>query len=256
MTSTPGNPLAVLLPREGSPKKPAKRDPVGKVGHWTVYEVKKGGMGDVLICGAGDSPARFALKSFQPRLFFDPESRHAFLREITIWLRLTGTPFVMPALNLEEHEGRFFVLMPAVFEDRRQVATVHDLIERKVATPVEAFTIAWQFALGMKLAGDAIPGMSHGDLKPANLLYNGGPLMISDFGLAVMDRSAQPSLRATPGYEAPEYNTTGPTPASDVYSFGVVVSELVESCAQVKRSFFSWKTTNGTSRDRRNLPSS
>src|ERR1019366_2228288 len=229
MMMTPGNPLSLLSPPSGQGTKPRKRQAAGKIGHWTIYEVKHGGMGDVYICGAGESSAEFALKSFQPRLFFDPESRRAFLREVTIWLRLTGTPFIMPALNIEEHEGRFFVLMPAVDEDSRRVGTVGDLIARKVASPVEAFTIAWQFAMGMKLAGDAIPGVSHGDLKPANLLYNGGPILISDFGLASIGRLEGKPLRATPGYEAPEYVSTGPTPAADMYSFGVILSELATS---------------------------
>ena len=121
---------------------------------------------ETYISAESGSTSGIRLKSFQPRLFFDPESRRAFLREVTIWLRLTGTPFIMPALGIEEHEGRFFVLMPAVEEDSRRVGTVSDLIVRKSASPVEAFTVAWQLAMGMKLVGDAIQGVSHGDLKP------------------------------------------------------------------------------------------
>ena len=239
---TPGNPLSVFSPPSGPSAKPRKREAAGKIGHWTIYEVKHGGMGNVYICGVRGSATEFALKSFQPRLFFEPESRRAFLREAMIWLRLTGTPFIMPALGIEEHEGRLFVVMPAVDEDQRRVGSVGDLIGRKVASPVEAFTIAWQFAVGMKLAGDAIPGVSHGDLKPANLLYNGGPVLISDFGLATIGRLEGKPLRATPGYEAPEYVSTGPTPAADVYSFGVIVSELAESCRGPKTSFFGRKS--------------
>lgn len=235
---TPGNPLSVLSSPSVLNTKSRKRKAISRIGHWTIYEVKHGGMGDVYICGVGESSSEFALKSFQPRLFFDPESRRAFLREITIWLRLTGTPFIMPALKIEEHEGRFFVLMPAVDEDSRRVGTVGDLIARKVASPVEAFTIAWQLAIGMKLAGDAILGVSHGDLKPANLLYNGGPVLISDFGLASIGRIEGKPLRATPRYEAPEYVSSGPTPAADVYSFGVILSELAASCLGPKTSIF------------------
>jgi tetratricopeptide (TPR) repeat protein len=241
--ATLGNPLSVLSP--GSKTKPTRLHAAGKIGNWTIYRVKQGGMGEVYICGAGDASAEFALKSFQPRLFFDPESRRAFLREITIWLRLTGSPFIMPALRIEQHGSRLFVLMPAIGEDSRHVGTVGDLIERKVASPVEAFTVAWQFALGMKLAGDAIPGVSHGDLKPANLLYNGGPVLISDFGLASIGRRQGAPLRATPGYEAPEYVDTGATPAADVYSFGVILSALAASCSGPKTAFSFWKKASG-----------
>jgi len=188
-------------------------------------------MGEVLICGTSDSEQYAALKSFKPHLFFDRESRNAFLTEIAIWFRLTGTPFVMPAMGIHEYDGRYFVIMPAIGEDERKVGTVADLISLRAGTPVEAFTIAWQLAVGMKLVGDAIPGVSHGDLKPANLLYNGGPVMISDFGLASVGRADGRPLRATPKYEAPEYASTGPTPASDVYAFGVILAELAESCS-------------------------
>ncbi len=244
---TPGNPLSLLSPPSGQGAKPRKRQAAGKIGHWTIYEVKHGGMGDIYICGVGEHSAEFALKSFQPRLFFDPESRRAFLREVTIWLRLTGTPFIMPALGIEEHEGRFFVLMPAVEEDSRRVGTVSDLIVRKSASPVEAFTVAWQLAMGMKLVGDAIQGVSHGDLKPGNILYNGGPVLISDFGLAAIGRVEGKPLRATPGYEAPEYVSTGPTPAADMYSFGMIVSELAESCPGPKTSFFRRRSASESS---------
>ena len=245
--TTPGNLLSLFSPPSGLRAKPRKREANGKIGHWNIYEVKHGGMGNVYICGVRGLEAEFALKSFQPRLFFDRESRQAFLREVTIWLRLTGTPFIMPALGIEEHEGRVFVVMQAVDEDRRHVGTVSDLIWRKVASPVEAFTVAWQFALGMKLAADAIPGVSHGDLKPANLLYNGGPVLISDFGLATIGRLEGKPLRATPGYESPEYSSTGPTPTADVYSFGVILSELAESCPGPQTSFFRKKSTSDSS---------
>jgi tetratricopeptide (TPR) repeat protein len=241
--TTPGNPLSQLSRPPGSIPRLRNRSAIGRIGRWTVYEVKQGGMGNIHICGLESSVPEFALKSFQPRLFFDPESRQAFLREVTVWLRLTGTPFIMPTLGIEEYEGRYFVAMPAVAEDQRHVATVADLIARKVASPVEAFTVAWQLAIGMKLSGDAIPGVSHGDLKPANLLYNGGPVMISDFGLVSIGSADKRRLRATPGYEAPEYAVTGPTPATDIYSFGVIVSELAASCESRKTGFFGRKST-------------
>jgi serine/threonine-protein kinase PknG len=222
---TPGNPLLALSGPPGTRTRAKNRAAVGTLGKWTIYEVKQGGMGNVYICGRDGAEGELALKSFQPRLFFDARSRAAFLREITVWLRLTGTPFVMPALGIEQNEGRLFVVMLAIGDNQRGVGTVGDLIARKCASPVEAFTIAWQFAVGMQQAGVAIPGVSHGDLTPANLLYNGGPVLISDFGLAAIGRLDAATMRATPGYEAPEYSSTGPTPAADVYSFGVITTE-------------------------------
>jgi tetratricopeptide (TPR) repeat protein len=226
---TMGNPLAALTePPMGAARKRG-RVPVGTIGDWKIYEIKKGGMGDVYICGQEGLDGEFALKSFQSRLFFDPPSRAAFLREITAWLRLTGTPFVMPAFGVAEDRGRLLVRMLAVGQDNRGVGTIRDLIARKCASPTEAFRIALQFASGMQFTGQTIPGVSHGDLTPENLLYNGGPVLISDFGLVAIGRGEK-GLRATPPYEAPEYSSTGPSPAGDVYSFGIIIDELIKSC--------------------------
>jgi tetratricopeptide (TPR) repeat protein len=226
---TIGNPLAALTePPIAATRRPG-RVPVGTIGDWKIYEVKKGGMGDVYICGRDGVEGEYALKSFQSRLFFDAPSRAAFLREITAWLRLTGTPFVMPALGVEEDRGRLLVRMLAVGRDNRGVGTIRDLIAKKCASPTEVFRVALQFASGMRFTGKAIPGVSHGDLTPENLLYNGGPVLISDFGLVAIGRGEK-GLRATPRYEAPEYSSTGPSSAGDVYSFGIIVDELIKSC--------------------------
>src|SRR4029077_2888310 len=95
--ATPGSPLSLFSPPPYKKERESRRTPTAHLGHWCVYDVKHGGMGDVYICGVKDGPPEFALKSFLPRLFFDANSRAAFLREIMVWLRITGTPFVMPA---------------------------------------------------------------------------------------------------------------------------------------------------------------
>jgi hypothetical protein len=89
-------------------------EPVGMLGEdYLIYKVIRGGMGEVYICepvsergeakqargGPESAPQkrpRVALKTFQKRLFFDRASRQAFLREVSIWARLTGQPHIMP----------------------------------------------------------------------------------------------------------------------------------------------------------------
>lgn len=223
---TPGNPLATLVQRPVEARLGAGQ-PIDYLGDWPVYEIRRGGMGEVLICGR--EGALIAAKAFQRRLFFDAESRQAFLREVMVWLRLTGTPFVMPALGLLETGGRMFVLMPAIEPDHRGIRSVADLINQKLATPIEVYSVVWQIALGMKLAQDAVQNVAHGDLKPANVLLNQSIVFIADFGLASVGEKATFQARATQGYESPEYPQEGATPAGDVFSFGVLVRELLES---------------------------
>jgi hypothetical protein len=66
-----------------------------------IYRVLRGGMGEVVLCGGRNSvgPER-AYKTFQPQFFFDSAIRQAFIREATVWSRLTGLPHILPALEL------------------------------------------------------------------------------------------------------------------------------------------------------------
>src|SRR5262245_53022277 len=116
---TPGDPLAppdsVALDAlsagpDGAP------GGLGRLGeHNEILEIKRGGMGEVYICrsATGDGQ-KFAFKTYQKRFFFDRATRSAFEREVSVWIRLTGLDYIMPAIELHHFDGRPFVLMPAV----------------------------------------------------------------------------------------------------------------------------------------------
>ncbi|HEY5958640.1 MAG TPA: serine/threonine-protein kinase, partial [Polyangiaceae bacterium] len=83
-------------------------------------------------------------------------------------------------------------------------------------------------------------GITHGDLKPANLfLTHQGTLKLLDFGVSALAREYSTEtdtgesfcLRGTPEYLAPEQlRGQLPTVASDLYALGVVVYELLTGC--------------------------
>jgi serine/threonine protein kinase len=201
-----------------------------------VVASRRGGMGEVFICeslskDSEQPPARFALKTFQKKYFFDSSTRIAFLQEATIWARLTGCLHVMPNLGMTSIDQRPAVCMLAIEPRDGEPVTVADMLRVGALPPEEALAVALQTALGMHEATTRIPGLIHGDLKPENLLVKRGTVWITDFGLArVFDpkRGVFP-LQSTYNYQAPEIfdKPEAATPKADIYSFGLLLYELL-----------------------------
>jgi tetratricopeptide (TPR) repeat protein len=205
-------------------------------GRWSIRAVHHGGMGEVYICDStGEPPLHAALKSFKRSAFFTASAHRAFLREMLLWSRLSGIPCVMPVLDVEHHDGRPFIVMPAVPPGPAGEVTLADLIQARSLEGSEALQFAWQLAGALDAVAKRVPGLVHGDIKPSNLLIWHSNLYVSDFGLA---RAAHDSVAAemplgTPGYRAPELDDPdhAATVATDVYAAGVVIEEIARRSA-------------------------
>src|SRR5215470_6691485 len=157
---TPGDLLTDLFASTGPVPDPAGQ--LGKLGDsLDILEIRRGGMGEVLICRARDSDGTLvptggavAYKTFQRRFFFEPRVRTAYLREVRLWSRLAGVPHIMPVLGFQIVEDRPFVLMPAVLGS---VRSLRDVVGRgPPADPWRAASLAAQVALGMHLACERV----------------------------------------------------------------------------------------------------
>jgi tetratricopeptide (TPR) repeat protein len=248
-TETPGSPFeepAQSAPLEhrqpGAADLEGKSEAVGMLANeFHVLQVCPGGMGRVYLCElAGQNGPRHAWKTFKKQLFFDRARQKAFVREIAVWMRLSGLPHIMPALDLRYFDGRPFVLMPAVEPGPDGAVSVADVVSRGPVPADQALRLAYQAVNGMMYAQEQIPGLVHGDLKPDNLLLLGGNVHVSDFGLARVVAETDPGagLQSSWAYQAPERweGQTG-SPASDIYAFGVLLFELLTG----KRPFWAFR---------------
>jgi len=208
---------------------------------YRVVEVLSGGMGQIYVCelrGAstdGGDPldgSMVALKTFQRRYFFDNAARQSFVREASTWLRIADLPHVMPVLGVEEIADQPYVLMPAVPRGPRDERSVADLLELGPLDPQAALVCAIEVVVALRVAGQRIAGLVHGDLKASNVLLLYGSAHLSDFGLVSAIALGDPDLRleGTWAYRAPELWGPEPAPpsvASDVYAFGALVFEML-----------------------------
>ncbi|NUS43917.1 MAG: protein kinase, partial [Mycobacteriaceae bacterium] len=68
-------------------------------------------------------------------------------------------------------------------------------------------------------------GLAYNDMKPDNIMVTEDQVKLIDLG-AVAALESYGYLYGTPGYQAPELTTTGPTVASDVYTVGRTLATL------------------------------
>ncbi|ETK33364.1 hypothetical protein MPTA5024_24700 [Microbispora sp. ATCC PTA-5024] len=207
----------------------ASATPIGRLGDdFDYYAVRHGGMGEVYFGAPPDAPdTGLALKTFQPRFFFDPDVRRAFIREATVWSQLSGVPHILPVLGTRDYDGRLFIAMLMVPDGG---TTLRLLLRDGPLDPEQALTFAFQICVGLNGAQARVPGIVHGDLKPENLLILREWLLIADFGLArVVGDGTHSELESTWAYLAPESWRPGasPTLAADIYAFGTVLYEML-----------------------------
>lgn len=254
---TPGNPLALLSSKIICPKcknsnwnihlehicpkcgfeyqkdKDVANGSKGTLGkYYDIYEIRKGGMGEVFICKfSGDEKNKVACKTFQKKLFFDKVSQDAFIREIINWMNLVGIPHIMPAFGMEYYDGRPFVIMPMIEHDTDGKNCLRDFISDGSLPAKKILKYAFQIATGMNLVQEKMPGFIHGDLKPENIFLWDDNIFISDFGLSRITSNLKEEfyLESTFTYQAPEHWTKAniQSPSSDIYSFGIILYEMI-----------------------------
>jgi len=195
---------------------------------WTVErELARGGMATVYL--AHDTAgARVAIKVMDPRLV-EALGAERFHREIAV-VRAMDHPLIVPLLDSGEAAGALYYVMPYVPGD-----TLARRLRREPRLPLgEAIRLTRDIASALGYAHAR--GVLHRDVKPENILLDGGRALVEDFGLARAIGAADYArltqtgvIVGTAHYMSPEQlleerNLDGRT---DIYALGCVLFEML-----------------------------
>ncbi|HAL91781.1 MAG TPA: hypothetical protein DCM68_01995 [Verrucomicrobia bacterium] len=180
-------------------------------------QLGKGGMGAVYKAYDETLGRTVALKVMQQAIGQDRAFVEQFLQEARA-LAAINHPNIVQIYSYGEENGQPYIVMELVDGGRL------DHIQEKKTALDEIFVLqtAQQVIRGLQAANAA--AMTHGDIKPANILYDkAGHAKVVDFGLARFkgEKPKPGEVWGTPYYVAPEVvKGQSPNAGSDIYSLG------------------------------------
>jgi eukaryotic-like serine/threonine-protein kinase len=191
-------------------------------------ELGAGGMATVYLAHDLKHDRDVAIKVLHPDLGAALGSDR-FLTEIRTTARLQH-PHILPLLDSGEAGGLLYYAMPLVTGE-----TLRTRLERERQLPIDdAIRIAREAADALGYAHGL--GVIHRDVKPENILLQGGHALVADFGIALAVQSAggqrmtQTGLSlGTPQYMSPEQamGERAVDARSDIYALGAVTYEML-----------------------------
>lgn len=194
-----------------------------KLGNFLLIdEIGKGGMGAVYLAKDESLGREVALKVMRQEYGSDPRFLDRLLKEAQAAASLNH-PNVVQVYTFGQEMGQPYIVMELVNGGRLDLhmknnAQVDELIVLDTAVEV---------AKGLQAAADA--GLIHGDIKPANILYDRqNHAKVVDFGLAKFEGAGKTPTKGeiwgTPYYIAPE-KARGKSEdfRSDQYSLGATL---------------------------------
>jgi CRP-like cAMP-binding protein len=186
--------------------------------------IGRGAMGVVYAAVDPSNGGRYALKMLRHRFIYSPQVVSHFDQEVALLRQLDHPNVVALREHFIAYRTRFIVLELYDGADLRTVIRDHGPLSESVVRRVLG-----QVAAGLMYAHEQ--GITHLDLKPANLLINRqGRIAITDFGLSrlIETDGCDREVVGTPIYMPPEqFMMANIGPHCDWYSFGCVACELL-----------------------------
>ena len=191
-------------------------------------EIGRGGMATVHLARDLRHHRRVAIKVLREELAAALGAER-FLEEIRVTASLQH-PHILPLFDSGSADGLLWYVMPFV-----EGETLRSRLARERRLPVDdALQLAREMADALEYAHRH--GIVHRDVKPENVLLQGGHAVVADFGIALaLEQAGGARLTrtgitlGTPSYMAPE-QAAGDRPIdarTDVYALGAVLHEML-----------------------------
>lgn len=201
-------------------------------GRYRLLErVGRGGMGAVWHAHDDQLDRDVAVKELLlPEHLTAPERENWIARldrEARAAARLKHPGIITVHDRMVSEDGRPWIVMELV----RGGSLADLLASRERLLPEQAARIGLQVLESLRAAHQA--GITHRDVKPANILLEQDRVVLTDFGIAAVDGDATLTasgvLLGTPAFMAPEQVRGLPaTPASDLWSLGATLYAAVQ----------------------------
>jgi predicted Ser/Thr protein kinase len=206
-------------------------------GYEILYQLKAGGMGEVLLArrrGPSGFERLAAVKTIRAELREHEHLRRMFLDEAQLLARLSH-PAIAQIYDFGEDAGTLFLAMEYVAG-----VAFRDLIAQRILPPAVSARAMAEACRGLHAAhqltdlGGQPLGVVHRDVSPDNLMLTfDGQVKVLDFGIALTRGRQAPvtelgTIKGKPPYLSPEQIKNQPVDRrTDVFAAAVVLHEML-----------------------------
>ncbi len=208
---------------------PERRGALTQIGKYPVVrKLGEGATSEVYLCNDPFNRRDVAIKVAFPESFQDPERGRLYRKLFVTEASLAGKlqhPHICQIYDAVADDKLNYIVMEYVGG-----GTLEKFCRPEMLLPVDRIVeIIFKCTRALEFAHKA--GVTHRDMKPANILYMGGSdIKVTDFGAALIASgdTTQVSAIGSPAYMSPEQVKEHPLDhQTDIYSMGVVMYHLL-----------------------------